>query len=238
MILLPAIDMKDGRCVRLKRGDFSTVQQVADDALETARRFAEAGAKWIHMVDLDGAKDGVRRNAPYIQEVVSNSGLQVELGGGIKTHTDIDKIGASGVARMVIGSAAVNNPALVTYALERYGDHRIAVGIDCLKGQVRIAGWEEDSGLNFLEFAHRMEEIGVKTIIFTDIETDGMLAGPSFDQLSKLKSETTCQIVASGGVSTIDDIKRLRDMELYGAIIGRACYTGTFNLEEAFFVLN
>lgn len=232
MILLPAIDMKGGQCVRLKKGDFATTHRVADSALETAKRFAEAGAKWVHMVDLDGARDGVRQNFPFIREVIQQSGLNVELGGGIKTEADVDAVGAAGTSRFVIGSAAVTNPELVTWALGRYGD-RVAVGIDCLEGRVRTAGWEEDSGLDCLEFAARIEELGVKTIIFTDISADGMLSGPSFGQLAALQKRVSCAIIASGGVTTLDDVKRLRDMGLYGAIIGKAYYAGTIDLAEA-----
>lgn len=232
MILLPAIDMKDGRCVRLKKGEFSTVSQVADSAVETAKAFAAAGAEWIHMVDLDGARGGVRTNFPHIREVIQTSGLSVELGGGIKTFEDVDAVARAGVARLVIGSAAVTHPEVVEYAVKRYGD-RVAVGIDCLDGRVRTAGWEQDSGLSGLELARRMEEEGVKTLIFTDIDTDGMLSGPSFDQLSALQKAVRCNIVASGGVTTLDDVKRLRDMGLYGAIIGKAYYAGTIDLAEA-----
>ncbi len=232
MILLPAIDMKDGRCVRLRKGEFSTVSQVADSALETARAFASAGARWVHMVDLDGARGGVRTNFPYISEVIRRSGLSVELGGGIKTVEDVDTVAGTGVSRLVIGSAAVAHPEVVDYALEHYGD-RVAVGIDCLDGRVRTAGWERDSGLSGLELARQMEEKRVKTIIFTDIATDGMLFGPSFDQLAALQKAVRCDIVASGGVTTLDDVKRLRDMGLYGAIIGKAYYAGTLDLAEA-----
>ena len=232
MILLPAIDMKDGRCVRLKKGDFATVHQVANSALETAKAFAAAGAKWVHMVDLDGARDGVRKNFPHIYEVIQTSGLKVELGGGIKTELDVVAVGESGAARLVIGSAAVSNPALVDYAVGLYGG-KVAVGIDCLGGRVRTAGWEEDSGLDCLSFAREMEEKGVKTLIFTDIATDGMLSGPSFDQLAALQKTVSCNIVASGGVTTLDDVKRLRDMGLYGAIIGKAYYAGTLDLAQA-----
>lgn len=231
MIILPAIDMKGGQCVRLQKGAFSTVSQVADDALDTALAFAQAGAKWVHMVDLDGARDGVRMNAPYIREVIERSGLSVELGGGIKTREDVDAVAAAGVARLVIGSAAVTHPEVVEYALAKYGE-RVAVGIDCLNGQVRTSGWEQDSGLSGLELARSMEKKGVKTLIFTDIATDGMLSGPSFDQLAALQKEVTCNVVASGGVTTLDDVKRLRDMGLYGAIIGKAYYAGTIDLPE------
>lgn len=233
MILLPAIDMKDGRCVRLKKGEFATVSQVANSALETAKAFAAAGAKWVHMVDLDGARDGVRQNFPKIYEVIQESGLSVELGGGIKNELDVITIGEAGAARMVIGSAAVTKPEVVDYALRQYGPERVSVGIDCLDGRVRTAGWEQDSGIDYLELARRVVEQGVKTIIFTDIETDGMLSGPSFDQLAALQKAVGCNIVASGGVTTLDDVKRLRDMELYGAIIGKAYYAGTLDLAEA-----
>lgn len=232
MILLPAIDMKGGQCVRLEKGAFSTAAQVADSAFETAKAFAAAGARWIHMVDLDGARGGVRANFPYISEVIQRSNLSVELGGGIKTLEDVDAVAEAGVARLVIGSAAVTCPEVVDYALARYGN-RVAVGIDCLDGRVRTAGWEQDSGLTGLELARKMEEKGVKTLIYTDIATDGMLSGPSFDQLAALQKTVTCDIVASGGVTTLDDVKRLRDMGLYGIIIGKAYYAGTLDLAEA-----
>lgn len=232
MIILPAIDMKDGTCVRLKKGEFSTAHKVANSALETAKAFAEAGAKWVHMVDLDGARDGIRSNFPFIYEVIRNSGLNVELGGGIKSELDVITIAEAGVKRFVIGSAAVTNPKTVDYAVSHYGE-MVAVGIDCLNGKVRTAGWEEDSGLDYLDFSRDMEEKGVKTIIFTDIAADGMLSGPNFDQLALLQKAVNCNIIASGGVTTLDDIKRLRDMGLYGAIIGKAYYSGTIDLAQA-----
>ena len=233
MIVLPAIDMKDGRCVSLRKGDFDTVHQVAAGALETARRFADAGAKWVHMVDLDGARDGVRKNFPQIFEVITQSGLQVELGGGIKSVPDLITVVEAGAARAVVGSAAVTHPEVVDYAIAQWGADRVAVGIDCLNGKVRTAGWEADSGLDFLDFARQMEERGVRTLIFTDIAADGMLSGPSYGQLAALQEAVGCQIVASGGVTTLDDVKRLRDMGLYGAIIGKAYYAGTLDLAEA-----
>lgn len=233
MILLPAIDMKDGRCVRLKKGEFSTASQVADSALKTAEAFAQAGARWVHMVDLDGARDGVRQNFPFIYEVIQQSGLSVELGGGIKNELDVITIGEAGAARIVIGSAAVSNPKVVDYALKQYGGDRVAVGIDCLNGRVRTVGWEHDSGVDYLDLAQEMESKGVKTLIFTDIATDGMLSGPSFDQLAALQKAVSCNVVTSGGITTIDDVKRLRDMGLYGAIIGKAYYAGTLDLVEA-----
>ncbi len=232
MIILPAIDLKDGKCVRLQKGAFDTVHQVADSAAETAAAFAAAGAEWVHMVDLDGARNGVRKNVAIVAGVSEHSGLKVELGGGMRSMADLAAADAVGVTRMVIGSAAVSDPGFVKKAVDRYGE-RIAVGIDCLDGKVRTAGWEEDSGLNGVTFARQMEEIGVKYIVYTDIATDGMLSGPSFDQMEKLSKAVSCGIVASGGVTTLDDVKRLRDMGLYGAIIGKAYYAGLIDLAQA-----
>lgn len=232
MIILPAIDLKGGACVRLRKGEFATAHTVADNALETAKAFARAGAKWIHMVDLDGARDGARVNFPYIRDVIQNSSLQVELGGGIKTRDDVDAVAQAGAGRFVIGSAAVTDPAVVEYAVCKYGD-RAAVGIDCMNGIVRTSGWEADSGLDYVEHARKMEALGVKTIVFTDIAADGMLSGPNFEQLDTLQKSVSCRVIASGGVTTLDDVKRLRDMGLYGAIIGKAYYAGTIDLAQA-----
>lgn len=232
MILEPAIDLKDGKVVRLRKGDFDTVHQVAEDPVTVAQAFAAAGAQVIHMVDLDGAKSGTRVNGPIVRKVAERSGMQIEMGGGIRTMADLEAVDAMGVWRMVIGSAAVSDPDFVQAAVERYGD-RIAVGCDALNGEVKTAGWVEGSGLHYLDFARDMERRGVKTLIFTDIATDGMLSGPSFDALERLQQAVSCQIVASGGVSNNEDIRRLDAMGLYGAIIGKAYYAGTVDLAQA-----
>ena len=232
MILEPAIDLKDGKVVRLRKGDFDTVHQVAEDPVTVAQAFAAAGARVIHMVDLDGAKSGTRVNGPIVRKVAERSGMQIEMGGGIRTMEDLEAVDAMGVWRMVIGSAAVSDPDFVQAAVERYGD-RIAVGCDALNGEVKTAGWVEGSGLHYLDFARDMERRGVKTLIFTDIATDGMLSGPSFDALDRLQQAVSCQIVASGGVSNNEDIRRLTAMGLYGAIIGKAYYAGTIDLAQA-----
>lgn len=231
MFILPAIDLKDGKVVRLYKGDFDTVHQVADDPVTTARAFYDAGARWIHMVDLDGAKDGHRKNSAIVQ-AVAEVGLKIELGGGIRTMADLEAVFALGVTRAVIGSAAVSHPQFVAEAVKTYGE-RIAVGIDTKDGRVKTAGWVEDSGLDYLDFAKSMEAIGVKTIIFTDIETDGTLSGPSFGRLEQLQKAVSCRIVASGGVSNNQDIRDLAAMGLYGAIIGKAYYAGTIDLKQA-----
>ena len=232
MIVLPAIDLQDGKVVRLYKGDFDTVHPVAEDPQRTAAAFADAGARYLHMVDLDGARSGERKNGAIVRAVAERSGLRVELGGGMRSMADLEAADAMGVSRMVIGSAAVRDPAFVRAAVERYGA-RIAVGIDALDGIVKTAGWVESCGLDYLEFARSMEDIGVKVIIFTDIATDGMLTGPSFDRLAALQKAVSCDLVASGGVTELDDIKRLRDMGLYGAIIGKAYYAGTIDLAAA-----
>lgn len=232
MIIEPAIDLKNQQCVRLKKGDFDTVHQVAEDPIATARIFQAAGARWIHMVDLDGARSGERINAPIVAAVAQLPGIRVELGGGLRTMEDLRAADRSGVYRLCIGSAAVSDPDFVRSAVRRYGE-RIAVGIDALEGTVRVSGWEQDSGLDCLSFAREMESIGVRTIIFTDISTDGMLSGPSFAWLERLQQSVSCRIIASGGVAQLNDILALRDMGLYGAIIGKAYYAGTIDLVQA-----
>lgn len=232
MKLLPAIDLKDGKVVRLYKGAFDTVHQVADDPLTTARAFAAAGAEYIHMVDLDGAKDGTRKNAAIVQTVAQQSGLKVELGGGIRSMADLEAVFALGVCRAVIGSAAVSDPEFVKAAVLRYGP-QIAVGIDTQNGIVKTSGWVQDSGLDYLEFAKSMEAIGVQTLIFTDIDTDGTLQGPAFARLEALQQAVSCRIIASGGVSNNEDVRKLAAMGLYGAIIGKAYYAGTIDLAQA-----
>lgn len=232
MILLPAIDLKDGKVVRLYKGDFSTVHQVSQDPLATAADFAAAGARYIHMVDLDGARSGERKNGAIVQAVAERSGLRVELGGGIRSLEELRAVFALGVYRAVIGSAAVRDPAFLRAAVERYGE-RIAVGIDALDGVVKTAGWERSSGLDYLEFARQMESVSVKTIIFTDIATDGMLSGPSLERLRALQGVYHGRIIASGGVSSNADIRDLAAMGLYGAIVGKAYYAGTIDLSAA-----
>lgn len=232
MIILPAIDLKDGRCVRLLKGDFATVHQVSEDPLKTAAAFRAAGAAYVHMVDLDGARDGVRKNGEIVRAVCETSGLRVELGGGIRSMEDLEAVFALGVYRGVIGSAAVTNPDFVAQAARRYGD-RVAVGIDAMDGRVRTAGWVEDSGLDYLEFAKKMEALGAKNIIFTDIATDGALSGPSLARLKALRETVSCRITASGGISCNRDISDLMAARMDGAIIGKAYYAGTIDLKKA-----
>ena len=232
MRVLPAIDLKDGQCVRLKKGDYGTAHKVAEDAVETAKNFIAAGAELIHMVDLDGAKDGTHANYDVVRRVLAETDAAVELGGGIRTMDDVEAVLKLGVSRVIIGSAAVKNPEFVREAVAKYGD-KIAVGIDALGGTVRTEGWLKDSGEDYIGFARLMESYGVRTIIFTDIDKDGMLEGPNFEQLGHLRKAVSCGIVASGGVSTLEDIRRLRELGIEEAIAGKAVYTGALDLAAA-----
>lgn len=232
MIIEPAIDLKDGKVVRLLKGDFDTVHKVAEDPIATAAAFAAAGARYIHMVDLDGAKSGERVNSAIVKAVADRTGMKIELGGGIRSMADLEAVFAMGVYRAVIGSAAVADPGFVREAVAKYSD-RIAVGVDTQDGRVKTAGWIEDSGLDYIAFSRSMEALGVKTLIFTDIETDGALSGPSYVRLEALQQAVSCQIIASGGVSNNQDIEKLAEMNLYGAIIGKAYYAGTIDLARA-----
>ena len=200
--------------------------------METAKAFLAAGAQLIHMVDLDGAKDGTHPNYPVVRRVIEETGASVELGGGIRCMEDVERVLALGVKRVIIGSAAVKHPEFVKQACDAYGE-RIAVGIDARGGTVRTEGWIKDSGTDYLDFAGLMESYGVRTIIFTDIDKDGMLSGPNFEQLQALRNTVSCGIVASGGVSTLEDIAKLRDMGIEEAIAGKAVYTGQLDVRQA-----
>ena len=232
MIIFPAIDIKDGCCVRLVKGDYATAHKVAEDPLATARAFEAAGAEWIHMVDLDGAKDAALVNKDIFIKVAKETGLKVEVGGGIRSMEAVEYYLSGGVSRVILGSAAVKNPAFAREAVAKYGE-RIAIGIDARNGMVAAEGWLDTSDVYFTELAAEMEKIGVKTIIFTDISRDGTLTGPNLAQLIELSGAVSCDIVASGGVSGIADIIALRDAGLYGAIAGKAIYTGDLNLADA-----
>ena len=232
MQLFPAIDLRGGKVVRLTQGDYDRMTVYGEDPCAQARQFLAAGAKNLHVVDLDGAKDGVRKNADIVRRVAKESGLKIELGGGIRSMQDVETVLALGVSRVIIGSAAVRHPEFVAEAVKKYGD-RIVVGIDAKSETVRTDGWLDDSGENYIAFAERMESYGVKNIIFTDIDKDGMLAGPNFDQLAALRASVSCEIIASGGVSTLEDIAALKKLGIDGAIAGKAVYTGTLDLAKA-----
>lgn len=235
MIIFPAIDIIGGQCVRLVKGDYATAAKVAEDPLETAKKFEAAGAKWIHMVDLDGAKAGCPVNTAIYERIAKETALKVEVGGGIRTLETIEQYLALGIARVILGSAALKNPQLVTDAIAKFGSDKIVVGIDAKNEMVATEGWLETSDVHYITLAKEMIARGVRTFIFTDISKDGTLSGVNAEQLRALAEATAgqCNIVASGGVHTIDDIITCRDLGLYGTITGKSLYQGTLDLREA-----
>lgn len=232
MVILPAVDIMDGKPVRLYKGDFSTAHQVAEGALKTALDFEKAGAEWIHMVDLDGSLMKKRVNEKIFLSVAENTALKVEVGGGIRNMQDIDFYISSGISRVILGSVALKDPELVKKAVNAYGD-KIAVGIDAKNGYAAAEGWTQTSDIYFTQLAKKMEQCGVKTIIYTDISKDGTLSGPNLEQLDEINSAVSCDIIASGGVTDIDDIKALKSLGLYGAICGKSIYSGSLDLKQA-----
>ena len=232
MIILPAIDIKDGKCVRLRKGEFDTAEQVAANPYDTAASFRQAGANWIHMVDLDGAKDARPINADIFCKVAAESGLKVELGGGIRSMDTIEYYLERGIERVILGSVAVKNPALVKDAVQHFGA-RIAVGIDAKNEMVATEGWLDTSNVHYIEMAKMMEAVGVQTIIYTDISKDGMLSGVNGEQLDAINRAVSCNIIASGGVKSIADIHLCKEMNLYGVICGKSIYSGSLDLAEA-----
>lgn len=232
MLIFPAIDIHNQTCVRLYKGDFATAQKVAEDPLKTANSFREAGAQWLHMVDLDGAKNGSPQNREIFVTVAKESGLKLELGGGIRDMQTVSYYLEQGISRVILGSAAVKDPSFVKEAVKKYGE-RIAVGIDAKNGMVAAEGWLSTSDVHFLDLAKQMEAIGVTCLIFTDISKDGTLSGPNLEQLAAINEAVSCNVIASGGVTNLSDIKALKELGLYGAICGKSIYQGTLSLKEA-----
>ncbi|CAI3625866.1 MULTISPECIES: 1-(5-phosphoribosyl)-5-[(5-phosphoribosylamino)methylideneamino]imidazole-4-carboxamide isomerase [Clostridium] len=232
MIILPAIDIIDGKPVRLYQGDYNKKEIVADDIFETAKSFERAGAEYIHLVDLDGAKSGGNENHELVIRIAKELNIPVELGGGIRSLDTIKYLLENGVSRVILGTIAIEDENLLKTAVDTYGE-KIAVGIDCKDGKVYGRGWLEGSNLDYLDFAKKMENIGVKNIIVTDISKDGTLQGANVEMLKKLKSTVDIDITASGGVRDLDNIKELMEIDLYGAITGKAIYAETLSLEEA-----
>ncbi len=231
MIIFPAIDLKDGKCVRLRQGDFDKVTVYGDDPIKIAEGFIDAGATHIHIVDLDGARTGESKNLSVINKIASYP-IIVQTGGGIRSMSDIEKRINAGVFRVIIGTAAVKKSEFVKEAVNSYKDH-IAVGIDAKNGMVAISGWEEISEFKAVDFCLKMKDYGVSTIIYTDISKDGMLSGFNFEMTKKLIDKSGINIIASGGITTIKDLEIASEIGAYGAIVGQAIYKRTINLDEA-----
>ena len=232
MLIYPAIDLYGGKAVRLYKGDYAQMTVYSENPIEVARDFEKKGAEFIHMVDLEGAKNGTTPNLEIVRDIAKNTGLFVEIGGGIRSMETVKKYLDNGVGRVILGTAAVTDEEFLLTAVKEYGE-KIAVGADVKDGYVAIKGWVEKSQFSLEEFLSKMEKIGVKTVICTDISKDGAMKGTNLELYKALNEKYSLDVIASGGVSTIEDVRALRKMDMYGAIIGKAYYTGAIDLEEA-----
>ena len=232
MKLFPAIDLYEGKAVRLLLGNYNEMTVYSDDPLSVARDFEAAGMKCVHLVDLEGAKNGTTPNIEIVKSIANNTSLFVEIGGGIRNMETVEKYLSCGVDRVILGTAAVTDEEFLISAIKKHGD-KIAVGADVKDGYIAIKGWLESSQYTLMEFFERMQRIGVKYIICTDISKDGAMRGTNLSMYSELSRRFDMCITASGGVSSLDDVKRLNELDLYGAIIGKAYYTGAINLRKA-----
>ncbi|ABN54085.1 MAG TPA: 1-(5-phosphoribosyl)-5-((5-phosphoribosylamino)methylideneamino)imidazole-4-carboxamide isomerase [Hungateiclostridium thermocellum] len=232
MIIYPAVDIKDGRCVRLVQGEFDKVTVYSDNPVEMGLKWERMGAQYLHVVDLDGARTGQIQNTPIISEMAVKLGIPVQLGGGIRTVETIETLLCKGIHRVILGTSAVKNPELVKQALKTFEDS-VVIGIDAKDGMVAIEGWAKTSEFTAIGFAKKMEELGAKTIIYTDISRDGMLAGPNLKAMEEMVKAVNIEVIASGGVRNIDDIRNLKNVGVSGVIVGKALYTGDLDLKEA-----
>lgn len=232
MILFPAIDLYNGCAVRLLHGDYQKMTVYEKDPVTVAKKFASAGASAIHIVDLEGARDGTTPNLLSVCRIKRESGLFCEIGGGVRDMTTVERYLNAGLDRVILGTAAVEDPAFLAAAVNRFGD-KIAVGVDVRDGKVAVRGWRETADLDAIDFINRLKAMGVRTVICTDISKDGAMGGANLSLYRRLKKESGLDVVASGGVSSVEQIKALSDMGLYGAIVGRAWYEGALDLSEA-----
>ncbi len=232
MLIFPAIDLYEKKAVRLYKGDYNQKTIYSNSPLDVAKDFEDCGAEWIHMVDLEGAKNGTTPNLEVIREIAEKTSLRVEVGGGIRSLETVEKYLSAGVSRVILGTAAVNDPDFLKKAVALFGE-KIAVGIDIKNGNVAIKGWTEVSEEDAFSFCEKMQNLGVKTVICTDISKDGAMQGTNRALYRDLSERFSINIIASGGVSDLEDIKALSEMNLYGAIVGKAYYIGAINLKEA-----
>ncbi len=232
MLIFPAIDLYEKKAVRLLRGDYAKMTVYSENPSLVAKDFKEKGAEWVHLVDLEGAKSGETPNFDVVEKIKRESGLLCEIGGGIRSMETCKRYIDAGIDRVILGTAAVKDEAFVREAASRYGD-KIAVGVDIRDGYAAVSGWTEKSSVRAYDLCEKMQKIGVKTLICTDISKDGAMQGTNAELYRKLSNELDMQIVASGGVSSIEDIERLAALSLYGAIVGKAYYTGAIDLRHA-----
>jgi phosphoribosylformimino-5-aminoimidazole carboxamide ribotide isomerase len=233
--IYPAIDMRNGKCVRLLQGDYNKETVYGDSPFDMAKQFVEAGSKWIHMVDLDGAKDGKRINDTYVIQVAKKLDVNVQIGGGIRNESDVIHYLENGIERVIIGSMAALKPSFTIEMIRKYGKH-IAIGIDAKNGYVATHGWLNSSEVKAVDLGKRYADAGADSFIFTDIATDGMLSGPNLKAIEEMAKETRKEVIASGGVSALSDLIALKSLSnegVSGAIVGKALYVGKFTLEDA-----
>jgi len=232
MEIIPAIDIRGGKCVRLYQGDYGQQTTFADNPVEVALQWKSQGARWLHVVDLDGAAVGEPRNAAVVERIIDRSALLVELGGGIRKEEVAEELLHSGVSRIVLGTAAIEKPELVE-KLNRWFGQAVVVGLDARDGKIAIHGWRKDTVFDVLDLAREMMRIGVKRFIYTDVRRDGTLTEPNFDAIGKLMDRLDVPVIASGGIARLEHLQRLGELGVEGAIIGKALYTGDINLREA-----
>lgn len=231
MIIFPAIDIKDNKCVRLLQGDFNKVNTYGNDPSAIAKKWEDKGSKFIHVVSLNGARGEGNVNDRSIKRILDTVNIPIQIGGGIRDKNRVKELLDLGVNRVIVGSMAVKNKELLKDLIKEYKE-KIVVSIDAKDGKVAIEGWEEISNIDSLQLCKELEEMGVKTIVYTDISKDGMMIGPNFDIYDKISKETSLDIIASGGITTIEDVKKLSSINLYGAIIGKALYENKIELKE------
>ena len=232
MIIFPAIDIKDNKCVRLTQGDFDKVNIYSEDPYLMAKKWVECGAKFIHVVNLNGSRDEIGINDETLSKVAKSVDVPIQVGGGIRDEKRVKELLDLGINRVIVGTMAIENKELLKELIEKYKADKIVVSIDAKNGKVATHGWEKVSDIDSVDLCKELEQIGVKTIVYTDISKDGMLEGPNFDIYKELSQKTSLDIIASGGVTSIDDVKRLLDMNMYGAIIGKALYDNRIDLKE------
>ncbi|MDR1541195.1 MAG: 1-(5-phosphoribosyl)-5-[(5-phosphoribosylamino)methylideneamino]imidazole-4-carboxamide isomerase [Clostridiales bacterium] len=233
MRIYPAIDIKGGQCVRLKQGDFDRVSLYSRNPADQAEAWQAQGASFIHCVDLDGARHGEGRNNEALKAILSRVRIPIQTGGGIRTLKDVDEKIDMGVCRVILGTAAIKAPQVIKDALKKYNSERIVIGVDAKNGFAAASGWEESSSRDALELCLELKELGIRTVIYTDISKDGMMQGPNLEQTSRIIQKTGMDVIASGGVSSMEDLKRIEAIGASGAIVGQALFIGAIRLREA-----
>ncbi len=233
MQLYPAIDLKNGQCVRLKQGEFKDITVYSDKPEEIAAKWQSKGATFLHLVDLDGALAGHSVNKEVVRKIAATVSIPIQMGGGIRKEEDIEFVLSLGVSRVIIGTKAAENPEFIRNMVNKFGQERIVAGIDAKNGMVAVEGWEKISDITASDLANRMKEYGIRHVVYTDIARDGMLSGPNVDYTKKLTDETGLDIIASGGMSSMEDLKELYHAGIHGAIIGKALYENRIDLKEA-----